>query len=43
MTLGIIIIVFIIIKEFLDPKNKNDKFKLPDLIKIPKSSNLRIN
>ena len=41
MTLGMIIIVFIIIKEFfLDPKNKNDKFKLPELIKIPKSSNL---
>ena len=41
MILGMIIIVFIIIKEFfLDPKNKNDKFKLPELIKIPKSSNL---
>jgi hypothetical protein len=41
MTLGMVIIVFIIIKEFfLDPKNKNDKFKLPELIKIPKSSNL---
>ena len=41
MTLGMIIIVFIIIKEFLlDPQSKNDKFKLPELIKIPKSSNL---
>ena len=41
MIFGMIIIVFIIIKEFfLDPKNKNDKFKLPELIKIPKSSNL---
>ena len=41
MTLGMIIIVFVIIKEFfLDPKNKNDKFKLPELIKIPKTSSL---
>ena len=42
MILGMIIIVFVIIKEFfLEPKNKNNnKFKLPELIKIPKSSNL---
>ena len=41
MTLGMIIIVFIIIKEFfLEPSNKNDKIKLPELINIPKTSNL---
>ena len=41
MILGMIIIVFVIIKEFfLEPKNKNNKFKLPELIKIPKKSNL---
>ena len=41
MILGMIIIVFIIIKEFfLVPSNKNDKIKLPELIKIPKTSKL---
>lgn len=41
MTLGMIIIVFIIIKEFfLEPSNKNDKIKLPELISIPKTSKL---
>ena len=41
MTLGMIIIVFIIIKEFfLEPSNKNDKIKLPELIIIPKTSKL---
>ena len=41
MIFGMIIIVFIIFKEFfLEPIEKNDKLKLPDLIKIPKGSKL---
>ena len=36
-----VIIVFIIFKEFfLEPIDKNDKLKLPNLIKIPKKSKL---
>ena len=41
MIFGMIIIVFVIFKEFfLEPIDKNDKLKLPDLIKIPKGSKL---
>ena len=41
MILGMIIIVFIIFKEFfLEPKIKNEKIDLPKLIKIPKKSKL---
>jgi len=41
MILGMIIIVFIIFKEFfLEPNNKNDKIKFPEYIKIPQKSKL---
>ena len=41
MIFGMVIIVFIIFKEFfLEPIDKNDKLKLPNLIKIPKKSKL---
>ena len=41
MILGMIIIVFVIFKEFfLEPKIKNEKINLPQLINIPKKSKL---
>ena len=41
MILGMIIIVFVIFKEFfLEPKIKNEKINLPQLIKIPNKSKL---